>query len=297
MLYLSPLFLFLLALLAFFVGACIGSFVNCAALRRESDESALKGRSHCTSCGEVLRATELIPIFSWFIQGKKCRHCGAKLSVRYPLTEFLCGLAFALVVWIQGSSLAGLSLQTIEYLVLISLLLYASLVDIDSRTIPDGVILAAIALHALYLVLAGPVLGFIDGRAAAIESIIGGFAIGLPLLAVVLIADRLLGRDSMGGGDIKLFFVAGLYFGWRACLFLIIIACIIGIVAALYSQRKELRELEERTNVLSEVGFEGQAEELSLRHRPITFGPAIAAAIFITMLVGNQLVWWYSGLF
>lgn len=297
MLYVPPLFLLLLALLAFVLGACVGSFINCAALRRETGESVLKGRSHCESCREVLAPGELIPILSWFLQGGKCKHCAAPLSARYPLTEFLCGLAFALVVWVQGSSLAGLSCQTIEYMVLLSLLLYASLVDIDSRTIPDGVIVAALVLHLVYLVVAGPLLGIIDARAAVIDSLIGAFAICVPLVVIVMVADRVFGRDSMGGGDLKLFFVAGFYFGWRACLFLIIIACVIGIVSALYAQRKEMRELQQRKNMLDEVGFEGQAEELSLRYRPITFGPAIAAAMFITMLIGNQLVWWYAGLF
>ena len=75
------------------------------------------------------------------------------------------------------------------------------------------------------------------------------------------------------------------------------IACFIGIVTALVSQRKELKALEERTSVLEEVGFEGEAEELNLRHQPITFGPAIAAACVIIMLIGQPLVNWYGGLF
>lgn len=68
--------------------------------------------------------------------------------------------------------------------------------------------------------------------ALALESLIGGVAVFVPLLLVVLVADKVLGRDSMGGGDLKLFFVAGLYFGWQQCLFLIIVACVIGIVLA-----------------------------------------------------------------
>ena len=297
MLVLPPPFLACAALLAFVVGACVASFINCAALRRSTGESVLTGRSHCPHCKATLGATELIPIISWFMLGKKCKHCGASLSVRYPLTELIGGLSFAAIVWADGTWGQGLSLHTLHWLIFAGILLYASLVDIDSRTIPDGCILAAIAVRVIYIVLAGPVLGQIDGAVVAAESLIGGFAIAIPLRVVVLVADRVLGRDSMGGGDIKLFFVAGLYFGWRACLFLIMIACFIGIVAALFSQRKELKALEERTSVLEEVGFDGEAEELSLRHQPITFGPAIAAACVIIMLIGQPLVNWYGGLF
>ena len=295
--YVLPQFLVPAALLAFVLGACVGSFVNCAALRRETGESVLTGRSHCPHCGQTLGALELIPLLSWLLQRGKCTHCGASLSARYPLVELVAGISFAAIVVADALWGEAFSLHTLHWLILASILLYASLVDIDSRTIPDACILAAIAVRVAYIVLAGPVLGQIDASAVALESLIGAFAIALPLLAVVLIADRVLGRDSMGGGDIKLFFVAGLYFGWRACLFLIMIACFIGIISALVKQQRELKAHEERASILEEVGFTGEAEELNLRHAPIVFGPAIAAACIITMVVGRQLVMWYAGLF
>ena len=295
--YLSPQFLVFVAFLAFVVGACVGSFVNCAALRRKTGESVLTGRSHCPHCGHTLGAFELIPLVSWLVQGGKCRQCSAALSIRYPLTELVAGISFAAIVVAEALWGEGLSLHCLHWLILAGILLYVSLTDIDSRIIPDACILAAIAVRVAYIVIAGPVLGQIDASAVALESLIGGFAIAIPLTVVVLIADRVLGRDSMGGGDIKLFFVAGLYFGWRACLFLIIIACVIGIISALVKQHLELKAHEERVSVLEEVGYTGETEELNLRHAPIVFGPAIAAACIITMVVGRQLVMWYAGLF
>ena len=53
------------------------------------------------------------------------------------------------------------------------------------------------------------------------------------LQGAVAIGDKVLDRPTMGGGDIKLFFAAGLYFGWQQGLFLIIVACIIGILVSL----------------------------------------------------------------
>ena len=121
--------------------------------------------------------------------------------------------------------------------------------------------------------------GLIDVGEVIRFSLIGAFAIGIPLLLIVLIADKVLGQDSMGGGDIKLFFVAGLYFGWRQCLFLIIAACIIGIAMALTS---------------AATGKEGDS---SLRKRQIPFGPAIAAACVLIAAFGGEVVSAYDALF
>ncbi|MBQ9020465.1 MAG: prepilin peptidase [Eggerthellaceae bacterium] len=308
--FVTPTILALLVFLAFILGLCMGSFINCAALRRQRGESVLRGRSHCQSCGHTLSVSELVPVLSWLIQGGTCKHCGSRLSLRYPITELLCGLVFAAIVWTQAASPAGLSLRTIEFLIFACLLLYLSLVDLDSRTIPDWCIIVALLVHVVYLVIAGPVLGQIDTRTAVIDSLVGGFAIALPLTVVVMVADRVFKRDSMGGGDIKLFFVAGVYFGWQQCLFLIMFACIIGIIMALVSQRKLLQAGEARQEDLSFSGTElqerGQTEDADyddstlpdrLGFKPIRFGPAIAAACVIIMLIGNELNQWYNGLF
>ncbi len=59
---------------------------------------------------------------------------------------------------------------------------------------------------------------------------------------LVLIMDRLLGRESMGGGDIMLFAVAGFYFGWQQCLFLIVVACVIGLLFAFAGMALQQRD-------------------------------------------------------
>jgi len=113
---------------------------------------------------------------------------------------------------------------------------------------------------------------------------------------VVLIADKLLKRDSMGGGDLKLFFVTGLYFGWQQCLFLIIMACIIGIVLALVS-RPHVSSAEVADRICaSDEDDATYADEFPSNSHPIPFGPSIALACWITMLFGTQLITWYTTL-
>ena len=78
---------------AVILGAVFGSFLNCAAWRIAHGESFLRGHSRCPSCGHELGARDLVPVLSWVFQRGRCRYCGVKISVRYPLTE----LAFALL--------------------------------------------------------------------------------------------------------------------------------------------------------------------------------------------------------
>ena len=83
----SRLILIYCCFVAAALGAVMGSFLNCAAWRIAHDQSFLKGRSRCPECGHVLGVPDLVPLFSWLFLRGKCRYCGAKVSVRYFLTE------------------------------------------------------------------------------------------------------------------------------------------------------------------------------------------------------------------
>lgn len=75
--------------MAFCFGAVLGSFWDCHFSRKKQGESNLHGRSHCDSCGEVLRWYELIPIFSYLLAGGKCRRCKAKIPRTAYFAELL----------------------------------------------------------------------------------------------------------------------------------------------------------------------------------------------------------------
>ena len=77
-----------LCALAAVLGLVMGSALNCLAMRIVAGERwSGNSRSACPKCGHTLSALELIPLVSWLIQGGKCRHCKAPISIRYPLTE------------------------------------------------------------------------------------------------------------------------------------------------------------------------------------------------------------------
>lgn len=260
------------------IGLVMGSFINCWAWRYCNGESVTKGRSHCTSCRHDLAARDLVPVFSWIASGGKCRYCGERVSARYPATEVLCAIVFVAIV-----AAYGLSLETVELLAFTGILLFLSLVDLEIFIIPNGCIVAAIAVRVAYLIAAFA-FGWLSLEEVGYYAL-SAFAIGVALLVVVLIADKVFGRDSMGGGDLKLYFVAGLYFGWQQGLFLVILSCIIGILVSVLAPRRA-----EETP----VGVPDDDPD-SVFRRVIPFGPSIAAACVITMLVGQPLVSWYLG--
>ena len=104
-------------------------------------------------------------------------------------------------------------------------------------------------------------------------ALLGGFAVVGVLLLLVHAMEKRLGREAMGGGDLKLLFVTGLFFGWKGNLFCLILACLIGIVWALLAARKS--------------GESG---------RPIPWGPSIALGAWVTALAGEPFIRWYLSL-
>ena len=252
--YLSPLLIAYLLFLAALLGLVFGSFCNAWAWRIVHGESIVHGRSHCAVCGHPLSARDLVPLLSWLFLRGKCRYCGAPISVRYPAVELISALYYLSIVL-----RFGLSVDALRLLILGSLLLTASLVDLDTMELPDGLLLAA-ALAAL--------LRLPDGWKSAL---LGAAAISIPLLLLVLLADKLLGRETMGGGDIKLVAVLGLHFGSLQTLFLLILACVLGL--CLGAAMKKAKDA------------------------PFPFGPALALAGWFTALFGTSLVSWYLSLF
>ncbi len=275
--------------LVFVAGLCAGSFINCMAYRREHGESIVHGRSHCPACNHELGALELVPVLSWVLQRGRCRHCGAAVSVRYPAVELLAGIVFVGVACIPSHEV----LEMAELVALCSVLLYISLVDLDSYTIPNGAIVAALAIRVAYLAAAS----FQQGSLLVgpiIDSLIGGVALGGGMLVLVLIADHVLGRESMGGGDLKLLFVAGCYLGWQQGVFCLLIASVLGILFALVCQacERRMQSAPAEQNATPDDEAAGQ-----FFGRTIPFGPAIACALWVTLMCGSQVMSWYFGLF
>lgn len=273
MLYATPAITAYILFVVTLAGLCMGSFLNCLAWRSTHGESVLKGRSHCDSCGHELGLRDLIPVVSWISTGGKCRYCGTHVSARNPATEIICAAAYVsiLLVW-------NLSYEALELAAFASILLVLSLTDLDSYTIPNACIVAAVVVRIAYLAWVNFGVGF-PTWGIFVSSAITAVVTAAVLVAVVLVMDKVLGRESMGFGDVKLLAVAAFYFGWREELLLVIVACVFGIVAGLVQQRRGRGEVAEDGSHL------------------IPWGPSISLACWFVMLVGQPVVLWYMGMF
>ena len=253
-----PLLIFSVIVAACF-GAVAGSFLNCVAWRIVHGEPFVKGRSRCPHCHHVLGPLELVPLFSWLAQKGRCRSCGAKISVRYPVTE----LVFALVT-VLCLLRFDLTAVFVRNLVFLGCLFLLTLTDLDAMIIPDGCHIVAVLAWVAALPFAGM------ARGEIITHLVAGIALGGGLLLISLAMDKIMGRDTMGGGDIKLMAVVGLYLGPIGALFALVLACVIGLL--FHALRR------------------GDGA------RPFPFGPSIAVAAAVMLLYGAPLVAWYRGL-
>ena len=216
------------AIFLFVCGLFIGSFVNCIAQRILLSQSWTISKSRCDHCGHTLGPTDLIPILSYVVQKGRCRYCHEKISIRYPLIELLSGSMFILLYY----SHSHIDAYLIRNLILASVLLGLSLVDMDSFTIPDGFIITGIINWIVSVFLVS------DQKSYIIKGISGAMVIAGSLYLLTFIMNRILHKESMGGGDIKLIFMLGLYFGAYYSIWILMIACLFALVFVLVTQKK-----------------------------------------------------------
>ncbi len=199
-------------IMIFLIGISIGSFLNVCIYRIPEKEDIVLERSHCMSCGNVLKWYELIPLFSFLAQGGKCRSCKAKLSIQYPLIELINGLIY---LWIFAVN--GFSVESILFCVCASVLIVISVIDWRTYEIPFGcnIIIGILGIVRVLLNLTH-----------WYDYVIGFFVVsGLFLLIYWITKGR-----GIGGGDIKLMAAAGLLLGWQNILLALMIGSIAGSI-------------------------------------------------------------------
>jgi len=241
-------------------GAAAGSFLDCAVSRWAAGKPPFSGRSRCAACGRVLPFWELAPVVSFLLQRGRCRGCGASIP-RDCLWAELAGLLAFLCL---GASV-GPRWELGQWLVFAALLLAVSLADAARRIIPDPLLLALAANRLVWLLLLR------EDLPRAGLSALSGVGTAAVLLALVLAGERLAGRELMGGGDLKLLLVLGLYFDWPRQLLTLLAACLLGLLWA----------------ALTGKG----------RGSALPFGPFLSLGAMFTVCFGGPLVRWYLGLF
>ena len=226
-------------------------------------------RSACPSCKAPITALQNIPIVSYLLLRGRCAKCGARISPRYPIVEALTGILSAAVAWKLGfgwPAAAGL--------VLTWFLVALAFIDIDTQLLPDSLTLPLLWL-GLLLSLFAPPPGMAPIPVDMRSSIIGAIAGYLSLWTVYHLFRLLTGKEGMGFGDFKLLAALGAWLGWRMLLPTVLIAAAVGAVAG-----------------MALLASRGQN-----RSTPIAFGPFLAAAGWLMLMFGRELVTGYLGLF
>lgn len=248
----------------FIVGASLFSFVNVLIYRVPRKLPFGNERSICPSCGNTLKGYDMIPVLSWILLRGKCRFCGSRISVQYPLLELLGGgLAVFTAYWFGMTE--DVSLSVLGRVILVSALLgvltAVAFVDIEFMEIPNGFVMA-IAVCAVIACFMFPEIG-------AAERLIGAAAVSVPLLLMAIAIP-----GAFGGGDIKLMAAAGLFLGWRQVIVALLIAVLTGGFYGIYLLAAKKKE----------------------RKDHFAFGPFLCAGIAVSVFAGTRLMQWYLGL-
>ena len=204
--------LLILYIVIFIYGIMIGSFVNVLIYRIPKRENIAIEHSHCMNCGHRLRWYDLVPLFSWVFLGGKCRYCKSKISIQYPLVEFINGVGYVLIF-----VMCGLNLSSILYSLCFSMLVAITVIDWRTYEIPLGLNIVILTLGVIQCILDyGNWKLYLIGMVS-----VSGFL----FLLLLITAGR-----GMGDGDVKLMFAAGLLLGWKKIILALIIGCILGSI-------------------------------------------------------------------
>ncbi|MEX1377337.1 MAG: prepilin peptidase [Eubacteriales bacterium] len=269
---------FLFGFFVFVLGLVIGSFLNVCIYRIPNEKSIISPPSSCTTCNTRIKWYDLIPVLSYLILRGKCRSCGEKISPRYMLIELLTGILFLLCFLVFG-----LSWQFLAYIILTSILIGITFIDIDFQIIPDSFMIFGLIVGVAF-VIAGVVPSGEDTFWGNIITGLIGMACGAgPLIIINLFSLAILKRDGIGGGDIKLMGVVGLFIGMKNILLAMVLGIIVaGVYSLIYMRKVRSDETEE------------ESEESGMHEIP--FGPFLALGCFVSMLFGQQILDWYLNL-
>jgi prepilin signal peptidase PulO-like enzyme (type II secretory pathway) len=233
----------LFLLYAFIFGCMIGSFLNVVIYRLPLGKNLVATRSACPACGTQLAWYHNIPLLSWMALRGRCGFCRTRISWRYPLIELLTGL-FAFWLFPETTDIESMGLF-VFYFVIACIFLCHLFIDLDHHLLLDS-----LNLYLLGLVLPFAIFTF------TWPYWLLGAAIGFGgPLAITWLFYKIRGQVGLGGGDIKLYGILGLYLGPTGIIFNIFMSCFLGAI----------------------VGIIFIATKRMSREHPMAFGPSILA--------------------
>jgi len=248
-------------ILIFVLGLIVGSFSNVCIYRIPRNESVIYPASHCPKCRTKIKPIDNIPLLSYILLKGRCRNCGSKISIQYPVVEFLTGLIY-LIIYLTY----GLSIQSLVYIILSSALIIIAFIDLQEQIIPDIISLPGIVV--------GLILSFIVPYISFINSALGALVGGGIILIIAWVGSIIFKKEAMGGGDVKLAAMIGAFLGWRYTIISLFLGFFIGALVGIILILSKIKSKEDM----------------------VPFGPFIVLGSIITLLWGEKILAWYIGI-
>jgi len=246
--------------LIFILGLIVGSFSNVCIYRIPRNESIIYPASHCPKCRSKIKPFDNIPLLSYILLKGRCCNCKSKISLQYPIVEFLTGLTYLTIYLIYG-----LSIQSLIYIILSSALIIIAFIDLNEQIVPDVISLPGIAI--------GFIISFFVPYISFINSALGILAGGGIILVIAMGGSAIFKKEAMGGGDVKLAAMIGAFLGWKYIIISLFLGFFTGALAGIFLIMAKIKKKEDA----------------------VPFGPFIILGSFITFLWGEQIISWYLG--
>ena len=195
-----------MVIFAFILGLAVGSFLNVVIYRVPRSQSVVSPPSACPACGNRIKGYDNIPVISWLILRGHCRHCKAAISARYPFVELSTAIFFGVIARKFETPNSHLLFLLFAFLYLAAITIALALIDLDTRTLPNAIVLPSYGVGIVLLSLSGYLNS--DHR-AILRAFVGGAVMWLLYLAMALMYP-----DGMGFGDVKFAGVLGLFLGY-----------------------------------------------------------------------------------
>lgn len=203
-------------------GICIGSFLNAVIYRLPRKISLSASRSRCPHCNTMIRWFENIPICSYIFLRGKCSKCNNKISIEYPLVEIFMGIIAFLIL---PKYFTAHSIQVFFFqLSVLAVFLSHTIIDLRHKMLPDALNIYLGIIFLAYSVIYRDWMFYVSGAAI-------GFA--FPYL-VTWIFYKINGKIGLGGGDIKLFLVLGIFLGPMGIMHNIFLSCFLGSIVTIF---------------------------------------------------------------
>lgn len=240
----------------FLLGLFFGSFFNVVGYRVPKKESLL-GRSHCPNCDRTLGPLELFPIVGYLVLGGKCKNCKTHISVKYPVMELITAILFSV-------SFVFLHENVVEYIlvvVFISLMIIVTVSDMYYQIVPDIILIVFLPVIFTLRMFSTEILWY--------YSILGG-VLGFGFMYFLSwYGKKRFKKEALGGGDIKLYFLIGLFLGVETVFLSLMFAAIAGLIFSAIQRKK--------------TGY-------------LPFVPFIGIGSLLAYYFGETIIDWYIGL-